>query len=471
MNTIDQLRQRLTELSERMQAIQAIADKDNRAITAEEELEISNAAREFEDTEAELTRRLRIQDLSDRAGRPQGRVTQPTQLPPYEEQHQPSFAAQRASSAAQGASSAGDGLRNTRLPDAQERGRWGFAHVGEFYGAVRRAYVQNQFDPRLVRNAATTFGSEGIGEDGGFAVPPDWRSEIMELLGGEDSLLPRTDQQQTSSNQMVFAVDEKAPWHSSGVRGYWIEEANAATQTKPLVKQLTVRANKLGALVYMTDEMITDAPGLGRYVTSKAPIAMDWEITDAIINGSGVGKPLGIMNAPALVTVSKETSQPAGTILAANIYKMWSRMLAPRSRKQAVWLINQDIEPQLMQLAIPVKNVAGTENVGGMPVYIPPGGLSASPYASLLGRPVIPTEACATVGTTGDIILADLNGYLTVTKQSGIRSDISIHVEFERDILAFRFIFRIGGQPWLSAPVARRNGSNTLSTFVALETR
>jgi hypothetical protein len=31
-------------------------------------------------------------------------------------------------------------------------------------------------DQRLVQNALTTYGSEGVGADGGFAVPPEWRS-------------------------------------------------------------------------------------------------------------------------------------------------------------------------------------------------------------------------------------------------------------------------------------------------------
>ena len=52
-----------------------------------------------------------------------------------------------------------------------------------------------------------------------------------------------------------------------------------------------------------------------------------------------------------------------------------------------------------------------------------------------------------------------------------IRVDTSIHVEFERGMTAFRFNFRIGGQPMLSAPIDPKNGSNTLSPFVALAAR
>jgi hypothetical protein len=46
-----------------------------------------------------------------------------------------------------------------------------------------------------------------------------------------------------------------------------------------------------------------------------------------------------------------------------------------------------------------------------------------------------------------------------------------MHLWFDYDITAFRFIFRLAGHPWLTAPIARRNGTNTLSAFVALAAR
>jgi len=104
-------------------------------------------------------------------------------------------------------------------------------------------------------------------------------------------------------------------------------------------------------------------------------------------------------------------------------------------------------------------------------VFMPPGGLSGQTYATLMGRPMVPTEACPTIGTEGDLTLWDPMGYLSVTKRGGVRNDVSIHIEFEKDLTAFRYIFRVGGQPWLSAAVARNSGSNTLSTIVTLATR
>ena len=88
----------------------------------------------------------------------------------------------------------------------------------------------------------------------------------------------------------------------------------------------------------------------------------------------------------------------------------------------------------------------------------------------LLGRPVVTTESAAAVGDLGDIVLGDFSQYIALTK-GGMKSDQSIHLWFDQNLRAFRFVMRVGGQPWLSAPIARKNGSNTQSHFVTLEAR
>jgi len=166
------------------------------------------------------------------------------------------------------------------------------------------------------------------------------------------------------------------------------------------------------------------------------------------------------------VTVAAEVGQPANTILFENLVNMWSRAYG-RSRPNMVWLINQDIEPQLFAMSLAV-------GVGGIPVYLPANGLSGSPYGTLLGRPVIPIEQAATLGTTGDIMLADLQQYLMIDKSGpygGIQAASSIHVKFTHDETAFRFVYRVGGQPLWNSPLTPFKGANTQSPFVVLATR
>jgi len=353
--------------------------------------------------------------------------------------------------------------------------RGGFTNFGEFATAVRHASRREApvVDNRLsIQNATlSTYGQEGVGADGGWAVPPEFRAAIMEKVQGPDSLLSRCDVQVTSSNNMSFPVDETTAWQSTGgIQAYWEGEAAAMTQSKPALQDRNLRLHKLTALVPVTEELLADVPSMDAYLRSKAPQKIDYKVSNAIYDGTGVGQPLGVLNANCTVTVSKETSQPADTFLSENIFKMWSRMYAP-CRRNAVWLINQDAEPQLYNLQIHAKNVAQAENVSGIPVYVPPGGINGAPYGTLMGRPVIAHEVCKTIGDKGDIMLADFSKYLAVIKAGGIRTDSSIHLFFDQDVTAFRFIFRVAGQPWWESAISRANGTNTLSSFVVLEAR
>ena len=165
----------------------------------------------------------------------------------------------------------------------------------------------------------------------------------------------------------------------------------------------------------------------------------------------------------------KETSQVAASILYENISKMRARML-PRSFANAQWFINVDCMPQLEKMFIPHKNVAGSENVSGQSVWMPPRGAQDPPNGTIFGRPVNVVEQCETVGTVGDIILADLGMYLMTTK-GGVQAASSIHVNFLTDETAFRFIMRTDGQPSLNSAITPYKGTGTLSSFVTLATR
>jgi HK97 family phage major capsid protein len=144
--------------------------------------------------------------------------------------------------------------------------------------------------------------------------------------------------------------------------------------------------------------------------------------------------------------------------------KMYSRIFAA-SMSNAVWLINQNTLPQLWQMSVAV----GT---GGVPVYLPPGNnLSNAPGGALFGRPVWPIEQAATLGTIGDIMLADFGGGYILAEKGGIQSDVSIHVRFVYDESVFRFVLRIDGQPVRAAALTPYKGTETQSHFIALATR
>lgn len=453
-------RARQEDLIQASNAILAQADQGGRELTTEERTQIRDNTAEVERLEDQIGLRAQVAAQDERLRQPQARQTAANSSEPL------NLGNTQAQQQAQRETHVQTTHISTAATRAAGRGNGGFHSLGNFAQAVR-ASARGDVDQRL-RAALSTYGNESVGADGGFAVPPDFRTQIMGSVMAEDALFSRTDASPTNSNSVTVMTDETTPYSTTGVRVYTRAEAQAMTQSKPQLKEITVKLHELYAFVPMTDELLEDAPMLTTHLTTKAGEAFQFKMNDYIVNGTGVGQMLGILNSPCLVTVAGESSQTADTIHAANILKMWSRMPAS-VRSRAVWLCNQDAEPELMKLGVPVTTPAGTAT-GGMPVYMPPGGLSAAPYGTLLGRPVITTEVCSALGDVGDIIFAYMGGYFAPYK-GGMKSDVSMHLYFDQAVTAFRWTLRVGGQPWLSAPIARKNGSNTLSHFVTLGAR
>lgn len=346
---------------------------------------------------------------------------------------------------------------------------WGEASghgFGEFLQAVYRAGTSQGTDLRLLYQAQGQGANEAIGSDGGFLVPKQYGDDILLRVHGGEILSRVTKRTLTSGNSIELnVVDETSRAAGSrhgGVLGYWVDEGVAPTASRPRFAKLEWKPRKIAALGYATDELLADASMIEGIMFDAFVDELRFMVEDSVLNGTGAGQPQGILVANALVSVAKETGQAAATLEKANIDKMWSRMHAG-SRAGAVWLINQDIEPQLDDLQM----VIGT---GGVPVYLPPGGLSDTPYARLKGRPVIPVEYAATLGTKGDILLVNLGQYLLVDRGEPQRAS-SMHVAFTTDEQAFRVTYRVDGHPRWRSALTPFKGSNTQSPFVALDTR
>jgi HK97 family phage major capsid protein len=346
-----------------------------------------------------------------------------------------------------------------------------FNSFGEQMSAVMRAGMPGgAADPRLF-NAAAEGLSESVASDGGFLVQQDFSTELLQDVFQTGILASRCKRIPISGNSnsiKINGIDEtsRASTRYGGIVGYWEDEAAEKTASKPKFRKIELNLKKLIGLCYATDELLSDASALEGVIRQGFVSEFGFLLDDAIINGTGAGQPLGILNSGCLVSVAKETGQAADTVVAENVIKMYSRIFAS-SRPNAVWLINQNIEPQLFTMSLAV----GT---GGIPIYMPAGGLSGQPYGTLFGRPVIAIEQASTLGDLGDIIFADLAGGYILAEKGGIQSDMSIHVRFVYDESVFRFVMRVDGQTIRSTVLAPYKGSSTLDTqshFIALAAR
>lgn len=351
-----------------------------------------------------------------------------------------------------------------------------FRSLGEQIQAVRRASVPGSpiIDQRLnivnkeVEKRASGM-NEGVGSEGAFALEPDFAGTIFETAVETGDILSRVQMLPvTGSGVKWIDVDESSVATSvyGGVIAYWAAEAGTVTASKPKLAKKTMDLEKLMGIAYATDELEEDTAFISDWYRESFGVAVSRSAEIAIVSGSGAGVPLGILNAPCLVTVNKESGQTTDTIIYDNVLKMWAR-LPGMKRRNAVWLVNPDAETQLGKMAL-------TIGTGGVPVYLPAGGLSVDGYSTLFGCPVIPTDVCSALGDKGDIILSNLNDYMMIRKagnNNGLKFDVSMHVQFLYGENTYRIIFRINGMPKKSSATTIKNSSNQRGSFITLQSR
>lgn len=343
--------------------------------------------------------------------------------------------------------------------------------MGEFLGAVIRASHPTApvRDVRLqeTRDAASGM-NETVGSEGGFTVGTDYGRELVKETY-ETGILTKDMMKVTISSNSnraeMMGVDETSRVTGSrwgGIRVYRKDEVDTVTASKVKFRLIDLKLKDMMALCYLTNDMIRDNSMVESVVRQAVPEELAWTHDYEAISGNGVGQMLGILNSGGLVTVAKEASQAADTVVAENFVKMYSRMPA-RVRAGAKWYINQELEAQLPMLSIVVGSA-------GVPLFMPPGGLSATPYGTILGHPVVSLEQCPAPGEVGDVIFGNF-GYYVLAGKGETEVAESIHVRFLYDEKVLRFIMRTDGQPIRNSSYTPTNGTLKLGHFVTLAAR
>ena len=345
-----------------------------------------------------------------------------------------------------------------------------FASLGEQLQAIynlRRRGIQDQ---RLQQvNNAVLGNNEGTGADGGFAVQTDFAGVILESALERNSLLQRLDRYTVSSgaNSMRWVMADETDISKSvfgGVQMYWAAEGGTVPATHPKLREVKLDLEKMMGLAYCTEEMMEDAAFMSGFFSTAFSLAADELLTGSVIGGDGVGKPLGILNSSALVTVAKETSQAAGTFVGNNAVKMLARAM-PKNRDRLVWLMHPDMEEQL-----PALSITSSDGSASKFLWDPEGGIRNFDAQRVLGKTVIFDQNCATPGAVGDVMLVDPFQYILLSKGT-IKQAWSMHVEFLTDQMCFRVVFRCNGTPKVNSPLTIKNSTKTRSPFVALADR
>lgn len=301
--------------------------------------------------------------------------------------------------------------------------------------------------------------------DGGFLIPEVLRAELLRV--SLESAIVRSRARVIPMDSLIVPfpmVDSTSNVSSvyGGVTGFWTEEGATLTESQPRFGRVELKANKLVLYCEVPNELIRDAqPSMEAFINDIFPEAIAWFEDVAFFIGQGVGEPLGFLNAPAAISVTRTGGGQAIDWL--DIANMYSRML-PQSLSRAVWIIPPDAVPNL--LTMPFTGGTSPILIGNNGTFTNAG--QQGPPMSILGNPVIVSEKARALGTAGDLNFVDFGFYLLGDRQA-MSARQSEDFRFQNDLTAFRVIERLDGRPWLASPITPQNGSaNTLSPFVKL---
>lgn len=361
--------------------------------------------------------------------------------------------------------------------------QWEFKGHGDFAMAIYRQAMLGVQDERLDRLAQFQAAMDhNVPQSGGFLLPPLHNTTIYNhMMGARTNLMALADRYPLTGNLSIELIanaeTSRVPgsrW--GGVQSFWVEDGTAMTESQPKIRNLELRPRQLATLIKVTNTLLNNTTALEAFLDQAAVDDQIQTINNAILRGDGVAKPKGFLTSGSLVTILKESAQAAATINQQNILKMWARLLDD-DVPNIVWLLNRDAVPQVE--AIAASGASGTIPVmlatqDGWPTMAIPGPMM------LKGKPMRRLEQASTLGTTGDIILANMSGYAlayrarsegTVDGEPAIQKDMSMHLEFDKNRTAFRYIIAVDGETWLASAITPEQGSSTLSHFIVIETR
>jgi HK97 family phage major capsid protein len=325
-------------------------------------------------------------------------------------------------------------------------------------------HVLRHDDTYLEKEYYTTKAAlaENSGITGGYIVPPEFAQQLLSTAAEDTFIRSRAFVQPMASATLQFPYLDVTTVQASGTSPFfggvilnWTEEAQTRTETEPQFKMLELKAHELSGYAVSSNILLQDASfGLERFLYTIFGKAIGWYEEFAFLQGNGVGKPLGMLNAPAALAINRNTG---GTFLYADAAKMISRLL-PSSQKRAIWVMHPYVIEKAVQLADSSGRLVWVPNIGGAQEKVP---------GYLFNLPIFVSEKVPALGTKGDVMLLDPSLYV-IGDRMQIEVAASEHVNFLKNQMTWRIVERVDGQPWLDKPITLQDAASTVSPFVVL---
>jgi HK97 family phage major capsid protein len=325
---------------------------------------------------------------------------------------------------------------------------------------------------QFIRNA----WSERVPSQGGFLVPEQLRAQVLSYM---TPAIVRPRAMVVPMDSLILGIPTlDNPSQASGAQALGgltfslAEAGQAITPTNPAFGRLVLEARKIAAYLQgVPNELADDAAGaMGDLLARVIALGHAWYEDDLFIsNGTGTGQPQALSAASCAVGVDRAV---ASQVQMADVVAM-VKALHPAAVQAALtpdltyvrWLVGSSVFTYLLELYLAIGTPTNTA-VAPSDWFSLGDGHGVGP--SILGIPASVTDHQPALGSTGDMILADLSQYVIADRQEMTVERSPTGPSFAADASDFRIRSRVDGRYWVQSQTTTEAGG-TVSPVVVLD--
>lgn len=190
------------------------------------------------------------------------------------------------------------------------------------YAIASKDWRDAKYEDEVIRACMTKALSQGAPTAGGYLVPPEAITELVELIRAKTVV---REMGATVLDGLVGSPVE-IPTQTGGATMYWVGENAGITESEETTGQISLTPNQASVLVKMSNRLIKlSNPSAERMVREDIARVLALGIDLAALRGSGSSnQPTGIANTGSILTV--EISSDGGVPSIANIEAMLYQM-------------------------------------------------------------------------------------------------------------------------------------------------
>ena len=159
---------------------------------------------------------------------------------------------------------------------------------------AKRGRASDEYREGMLRALRSNFKQvsnvlqEGVDADGGYLVPEEYDSRLIDVLTEENIM-------RSLGNVITTSGEHKINIAATKPAAAWIEEGGALSFGDATFSQILLDAHKLHVAIKVTEELLYDAAfNLEGYIIDQFGKALANAEEDAFLNGTGRGQPLGL---------------------------------------------------------------------------------------------------------------------------------------------------------------------------------